>query len=550
MKFSQSSLALAALSAVVLSAPIASAAEPGAGGEPVSVRLSPSQYRQSIADIFGSSIRITGRFEPETRNEGLLAIGARKANITDTGLQRYDELARGIASQVVDERHRDLLIPCKPQSAKTADDACAREFFTKAGRLLYRRPLSTQEVDSRVESAATASGTLNDFYGGLSVTLAEMLMSPEFLFRRFNDLEPDPTQPGRDRLNAYSQAAELSFFLWNTTPDDQLLKAAQSGEIQTQAGLEKQVNRLMSSPRLENGVRGFFADMLAFSDFETLSKDPNFFPRYTLNAKLDSQEQTLRTIVDHVMVRQGDYRDLFTTPHTFLTRSLAALYGVPLVDTTDNGQAQRWIPYTYADNDPRAGLLAQSSFLALHSPSGRSSPTLRGKALRELLLCQVVPPPPSNVNFTVVQDVTSQVYKTARARLSAHANEAMCAGCHKITDPIGLALENFDSSGGFRTTENGEVIDPSGEINRTKFDNPLGLARAIRNDPSITSCVARKAFAFGSGHMPRTNDPAWKQIQQKFADSNYNVLELMRQIAVSDALYASPGTPVISASTP
>lgn len=512
----------------------------------LSVRLSPSQYRQSISDIFGTSIKITGRFEPETREQGLLAVGARKANVTDTGLQRYDELARGIALQVTDEKHRALLLPCQPRSPKISDDACARQFFTQVGRLLYRRPLTEQEVRSNVKDASIVTGTVQDFYTGLSVTLAEMLIAPEFLFR-FKVTEPDPAHPGRERLDAYSKASELSFFLWNTTPDDDLLNAAASGEIHTREGLERQVNRLISSPRIEGGIRAFFSDMLSFSDFETLSKDPAFFPRYTLAAKLDSQEQTLRTIVDHLLVRKGDYRDLFTTRHTFLTRSLAALYGVPLVETTDNGQPQRWLPYTFPEGHPRAGLLAQTSFLALHSPSGRSSPTLRGKALRELLFCQVVPPPPSNVDFKVVQDVTSQVHRTARARLSAHANEAMCAGCHKITDPIGLALENFDSSGSFRTTENGELIDASGEINRVQFDSPLSLAKAIRDVPAVTTCVAKKAFAFGAGRMPAGTDPEWKQIQQRFADSNYNFMELLRQIALSDLIYSVPASQIVTA---
>lgn len=547
MKVSKSRPALSAVAAFSLAAALVPGQSP-ASDEPVSLRLSPSQYRQSIADIFGSSIAITGRFEPETRDQGLLAVGALKASITDTGLQRYDELARGIASQVVDERHRELLIPCRPKTLDSSDDACARKFFTAVGRQLYRRPLQAREIDSQVKAAGSAAKTLDDFYGGLSIALAEMLIAPDFLFRRFNALEPDPTQPGRQRLNAYAKAAELSFFLWNTTPDEQLLRAAETGEIHTREGMQKQVSRLISSPRSENGVRAFFADMLQFSDFESLSKDPTFFPSYTLSAKLDSQEQTLRTIVDHVVARQGDYRDLFTTRHTFLTRSLAALYGVPFVETTDNGQPQRWQPYTFPENHPRAGLLAQSSFLALHSPSGRSSPTARGKALRELLLCQKVPAPPSNVDFTLVQNVDNPVHKTARARLSAHATEAACAGCHKITDPIGLALENFDSSGGFRATENGEKIDPSGEINRTRFDGPNTFATAIRNDPAVTDCVAKKAFAFGAGRMPPAKDPAWLEIQKKFADSGYNVVELLRQIALSDALYVVPAPTVVSAS--
>lgn len=512
---------------------------------PLSLRLSPSQYRQSIADIFGSSITITGRFEPETRKEGLLAIGAREANITDTGLQRYDDLARGIAAQVVDEQHRALLIPCKPKDAKAADDVCAGKFFARAGRLLYRHPLGKEEVAQKVAAAHESASTLKDFYAGLSASLAQMLISPDFLFR-FKTLEPDPKHPGASRLDAYSKASELSFFLWNTTPDDELLRSAETGQIQSAAGLEKQVNRLLNSPRLESGVRAFFADMLGYADFETVSKDPAFFPRYTLSVKDQSQEQTLRTLVDLLLVKKGDYRDVFTTPDTYLTRSLAALYGVPLVETTDNGQPQRWLPYRYEAGDPRAGILSQASFLALYSPAGRTSPTGRGKALRENLLCQAVPPPPGNVDFKFVQDTSNPVYKTTRARLTAHRSEAMCAGCHRITDPLGLALENFDSAGGYRTAENGEAIDASGEINAVKFTGPSGLGKAIHDDPAATACVAKKAFAFSTGRMPPLKDAEWVQITKNFADSQYNFVGLLREIALSNLAYSVPASQLVS----
>ncbi len=545
VKVSRKSLALAASAAVLgiaLPAFYTRAADTAAPAEvALSLRLSPSQYKQSMADIFGPAISITGRFEPETREEGLMAIGAAKANISDTGVERYDDLARGISIQVVSAQHRETFIPCTPQNAKTHDDACTRAFVSNIGRLIYRRALTEEEIQSKVKAAAYAADTHRDFYAGMSAALADMLISPNFLFRQ-RTTEADPEHPGQTRLDGISKATALSFFLWNSAPDDMLLKAAETGDIHSKEGLKKQVDRMVSSPAVEGGVRAFFSDMLGFSEFETLSKDPQFFPRYTLKVKDESQEQTLRTVVDHLVRRQGDYRDLFTTPHTYLTRSLAALYDVPLVETTDNGEPQHWQAYTYPAGDPRAGLLAQASFVALWSPAGRTSPTGRGKALRELILCQTVPPPPGNVDFKFVQDTSNPVYKTTRDRLTAHRSEAMCAGCHKITDPIGLALENFDSAGGYRTTENGVAIDTSGELSGAKFDGPIGLAKVLHDDPSVTNCVAKKTFAFGAGHMPKSDDPEWQLIQKKFTDSKYNFVELLRQVALSQVLYSAPSS--------
>ncbi len=538
------------LSVAALPSALAASAEatPGDAEIATSLRLSPSQYKQTIADIFDDSIKISGRFEPEQRDQGMLAIGARTGNISDSGLEAYDDIARGVATQVVDERHRAVLIGCKPHSEKTRDDDCARSFLSRVGPLLYRRPLTPDELAERVEAAGMGADKLHDFYSGVSLSLADMLISPEFLLR-FKKMEPDPAHAGQDRMDPYYKAAELSYFLWNTTPDQDLIDAARTGALDTRAGLERQVNRLIASPRVADGIRALFSDMLGFSDFESVSKDPSFFPRYTPNIKDQAQEQTLRTVVDHIVNRHGDYRDLFTTPHTFLTSDLAALYDVPLVDTTDNGQPQRWLAYSYPAGDPRAGILSEASFTTLWSPSGRTSPTVRGKALRQNILCEKVPPPPGNVSFKFVEDTSNPDFKTTRERLIAHRTEPMCAGCHKLTDPLGLALENFDSAGEFRTTENGVQIDASGELSGKQFVGAQGLARAVHDDPAAVGCVAQRAFAFETGYMPPKDDPRWQQIQQQFVTSRYDVLALLRTIALSDLSYSQPEQKVLSASS-
>jgi hypothetical protein len=514
--------------------------------KPTSMRISSSQYRRTISDIFGPSIVITARFESETRENGLLAIGALNNSVSEDGFERYHEIAKDVATQVTNKAHRNVLIPCAPKSATASDDACARKFLSTAGRLLYRRPLQKAEVQAVVRVSKNAADQKKDFYAGISAGLVDLLISPDFLFR-YRTLEPDPAHPGRSRLDGYSKAAILSAFLWNSNPDDLLLKAAEDGSLHTEKGLARQVDRMIGSPEIASGVRAFFSDMLGLDRFDVLSKDAKFFPRFTPAAKRDAPEQTLRTIVDHVVHRQGDYRDIFTTRRTFMTRALAAMYGVPLVETTDNARPMRWLPYTYPDGDPRAGILSQASFVALYSGAGRTSPTDRGKNFRMNFLCQAVPPPPPDIDFTLIQDITNPKFKTVRDRLEAHRSNPTCAACHRLTDPMGLAFENFDASGGFRTTENGARIDTSGEWNGVKFSGPVELTKALHADPAITSCAARKVFAFASGAMPPVNTPQWKDVQSKFASSNYNFLRLMREVAVSDLLYAVPETRVSAA---
>jgi hypothetical protein len=524
---------------------ILGSAEPvSPGAAPIARRLRPDQYRRVIADVFGPNVKIEGRFEPDVRENGLFAVGVGRVGVTSTGMEQYDAMARGVAAQVVDEAHRGTLIPCKPESAAAPDDACAAQFFAKAGPLLYRRPLARGELDQAVVLASTAAHTLKSFYSGLEMSLAGMLESPQFLFRQ-EVAEPDPDHPGSYRLDAYSKASQLSFFLWNSGPDAKLMAAAQSGRLDTQSGLAAEVDRMLQSPRLEAGVRAFFADMLQFDLFDTLAKDAQIYPKWTAKVAQDAEEQTLRGIVDLLLVQRGDYRDIFTTRKTFLTPLLGSVYGVAVTQT--GGAEQQ--PYEFSDGDPRAGLHAQASFVALHSHEGLSSPTLRGKALRELLLCEPVPAPPGNVNFATAQDTHNPNFKTMRARLTAHRTDPTCAGCHKLMDPMGLALENFDSDAGYRTTENGEALDTRGELDGIEFSDAAGLGRALHDNSATGPCFVRRLYSYATGRPPARRDMPWiRYLEKGFAEDGYRAPDLMRRIATSENFYRVSAPPAMLAS--
>jgi len=524
--------------AAAVSASAYAAPEPATtGGEAVMIRLNPEQYRLSIQDIFGKTLTVGGRFEPDFREAGLNAVGASRVSVTSSGIEQYNASADNIAGQIVSPKHRGVLIPCKPAAETDPDDACAKQFLSEVGKLLYRRPLTQEEILTQVKIAHDAASTLKNFYAGLQISLANMLVAPPFLFRH-EIAEPDPENPGHFRLDGYSKATQLSYLLWNTTPDPELLSAAERGDLHTEKGLEKQVDRLLASPRLEAGVRAFFFDMLGFDAFESLSKDTTIYPKFTFKVSKQAQEQTMLTIVDELLTRHGDYRNLFTTRKTFLTPTLASLYRIPLAQEAPNGAPDIWQAYEYPEGDPRSGILTQASFVTLHSHPGRTSPTLRGKALREAILCQKVPDPPGNVNFTVVQDTSNPVYKTARARLNAHATEAMCTGCHKITDPMGLALENFDSAGSFRQTENGEVIDTAGALDGVKFSNAAELGKVVHSSPSATSCLVNRVYSYATGRPANKGEADWmKYLGTAFAEKGYQFPALLRTIATSKAFY-------------
>lgn len=496
------------------------------GADPRMRLITTDQYVNTLNYVFGSSVHTQGEFSPAERTEGLLSNGAAVAGVSASLLEQFQRTAASVAAQVVDEAHRDYLISCKPASEDSADKACATEFLSKTGRLLFGRTLSDAEVAVYVASADAGAENLEDFYKGLATALEGMLISPDFLFLVEN-AETDPENPDRLRLDAYSLASRLSYFFWNAGPDAELLDAAENGELQTEEGLARTIDRMLASPRLENGMRAFFDDMFAFDDFNTLSKDPLIYPSFTSVTAAAAREQTLRTVIDHLVKKEEDYRDLFTTRSTFISPELAILYDMPA--------PSGWTPYTFPDDSLRAGLLTHVSFLALHAHPGRSSPTLRGKALRELLLCQHVPPPPPDVDFSIINNPDAN-YPTQRDRVRAHLENPSCAGCHRVTDPTGLSLENFTGEGRFRLTENDAVIDATGDLDGVAFENVVGLGEALRNNAALPACLVQRVYSYGSGGATTVQDnQLLEYFNGRFEAGGYKLPNLLRTIALSNS---------------
>lgn len=515
-----------------------------AGTHALTKLITAEQYSNSLSYIFGPGIDAQVQFAPVARNEGLLANSLATAGVSGGQVQTIQSVASSVAKQVVDIENRRHLVACRPESIDGPDHACATQFVSKVGRLLFRRALSDDEIATYVDYASAAAQELDGkesqgeeldgFYAGLEVVLEGLLLHPEVLFI-VESAEPDPSNPEQLRLDDYSLASRLSFFLWNASPDDELLAAAESGDLQSPGGVERAVDRMLESPRLVDGMRAFFDDMLVFDEFKTLAKDPTIYPQFTSVTAQDAREQTLRTIIDHTLNQGKDYRDLFTSRSTFMSPALAIIYGVPA--------QPGWAPYTFSQDSPRAGLLTQVSFLALTSHPGRSSVTLRGMALRERLLCQTVPEPPPGIDFSVVSNPDAD-YPTQRLRVAAHLETPSCAGCHRITDPIGLSLEQFDGAGGYRLTENGATIDATGSLDGFEFDGAIGLGEALSQNPALPQCLVRRVYSYATGGPPE-NDAraALNYFNEDFAAQGYQLRNLLRTIALSKAFSLIKNSP-------
>lgn len=489
-------------------------------------RLTAAQYGNSIQDIFGKDINVPTAIEADATIDGFAAIGSSISTISPRGVEKYEKAALAIAQQVIaDDAHKSIVLKCKPTGPD--DMACAQETVTRLGRQVYRRPLQEAEITRLTNTFLQASAALGGFDRGLEYAIVAMLQSPHFLYRPQIG-ENDPANAGKVRYTSLEMASRLAYFLWNSTPDDELLTAAEQGALVTDAGLETQIERMLESPRARDGLRAFVTDWLKLRELDHLSKDPTLFTYFSPELGPAAREETLRLFEHLVFELDTDVREILTTRQTFVNTKLASMYMIP--SPADEGFSLVEFP----SDSPRIGLLGHVSILALHSHPRSTSSTLRGKFIREALLCDVIPPPPANVNTGLPEPSVNA--RTLRERMKPHLTDPVCKSCHVLMDPIGFGLENFDSIGRYRTKELDATIDPSGDLDGAPFKDARSLARAIHDSNKLAPCLVRKVFSYATNFKPTEADrPTLNTLTWDFKSNGYRLKELMKLVSLSPA---------------
>lgn len=529
------SLAAAAFGGACGSDPPASPTKPDYGPRPPmpdtaaqtgAQRLTVPQYGNTIRDIFGKDINVPTAIEADASLDGFVAIGASVSTISPSGVEKYEKAAFAIAQQVIaDDTHKAVVLQCKPTGPD--DMACAKETVVRLGKKMYRRQLTEAETTRLTNIFMQASAALGGFDRGLEYAIAAMLQSPHFLYRPQVG-EADPAHAGQLRYTSLEMASRLSYFLWNSTPDDELLTAAEKGDLVNEAALGAQIERMLASPRAHEGLRAFVTDWLKLRELDNLNKDPTLFTYYSPDLGPMVREETLRLFEHIVFELDTDVRGIMTTRQTFVNAKLASMYMI--ASPADEG----FHLVEFPENSPRVGLLGHSSILALHSHPRATSSTLRGKFIREGLLCDTIPPPPANVNTGLPEP--SQTARTLRERMQPHLQDPVCKSCHILLDPIGLGLENFDAVGRYRAKEVGAVIDASGDLDGVKFADARALSKAIHDSPKFAPCIVRKVFSYATGFRPADADVnTLRTLHWDFRDSGYRMRELMKFVAMSPA---------------
>jgi hypothetical protein len=430
-----------------------------------------------------------------------------------------------------DTPSRRRLFVCRPASANQ-ESACADRILTTLLRRAYRRDVTADDL-RRVRPFYEAGRAERDFDLGIQRALERVLVSPQFLFRI--EQEPAGVAPGSvARVGNFELASRLSFFLWSSIPDDELLDAAAAGTLRQPDVLRRQVNRMLADPRSRSLVTNFAAQWLFLRDVETKEPDLYLFRDFDEGVRAAFVRETelfLDSILRASSDEQGENRsvlDLLTADYTFLNEPLAKHYGIPQI----TGSHFRRV--TLPAGSPRRGLLGHGSILSITSYSTRTSAVLRGKYVLENLLASPPPPPPPDVPSLNTERSGEPL--SMKEAMQLHRASPGCAGCHAKMDPIGFALENFDALGRWRAEENGRALDVSSALpDGTTVDGVEGVRRLVLRDPALfVEAMTGKLLMYALGrNIQHYDQPTIRVIARESARQKYTFASLVMGVVSS-----------------
>jgi hypothetical protein len=490
-------------------------------------RLTHREYANSVRDLLGTTANIP-TFAADTQADLFDTMADQHVSslLADEYLDAAGDLAEGITDV-------NKLVGCTPAASS---EACASNFIANFALRAYRRPLTADEK-SRLTALYDGTRSASDASTGVRAVVTAVLASPHFLFR------PEWGQ-GQSAiagaLNAapYEIAARLSFLLWSTIPDQQLLDAAKANQLSSKEQISAQAERMLEDPRARDANYHFYEQWFGISLLRTASKDSAVYPAFNEGLRSSMLEET-RRFVDHV-VWEDDAKlsTMLTASYSFVNKSLGLLYGVP---GTANDQT---FAQTELNPEERSGVLTQASVLAAFAGSNESSPVKRGLWVRGRMLCQDLPAPPANV--AVLPEIKEGV--STRERFAQHTSSPACASCHKLIDGLGFGLEAYDGIGSFRTKDHGVAVDSSGSLVQTdvdgSYDGGPELASILSDSAQVRDCAVTQWFRYTQGRREESEDACSLQaLKTSFAENNGDLRQLLLDLVNSDAFsnYRAPG---------
>lgn len=507
-----------------------------AASPPAVSRLVPEQYMNSVRDILGGDA-----------TTAVLAPVAGQA-ITEAEVEKLNTAAEQFVAL---NRHRTD-VPCDVAGA--GSEACAEGFIRALGRRAFRRPLQEEEVAAfktsyRATRALTGVTPAITFRDAIDVLAKIILQSPQVLYVRSYGLADETLPSGVLRTTGFERATRLSYLLWNSTPDEELLAAAESGALDTAEGMKAQAQRLLNSPRARSTIREFAAKWLEINatarkpSLEDVVKNAASFPDDSASLRRAMREEISQLYEDAFFSEGGSFKNLMTTTRAYVNGPLAKLYQVTGGPTASD-------TFAYVDLDPkqRAGLFTRAGFLMHKSGSEYPSPIHRGVHLLRGVLCEELGDPPPNVNNTPVTPADSTVELTIRQLTDKRTSTPDCHVCHASINPLGHALGNYDAMGAFRVRETGTTqgghaftanIDASVSLPLASLSGtvagPVEFANKLAQSSQVHDCLAARWFEEAFGRQPTSQEACSLQRSQKqFRDSD-DMKDLVLSLIVSDS---------------
>lgn len=487
--------------------------------ESQSRRMSQAELDNTLADLLGDPTRPARQFLSEDEfapydNDYTLQ------GVSRTYIESMEVLSIDVARRLIeDATRRDLIVPCVPTDPGDAE--CFRAFIESFGRLALRRPVTQAEVDAYMSLQAYSTEDIpevdNDFYTGVALVISAIIQDPEFLYRL--EVGEETSEPGVFRLNDYEIASRISYLLWGSTPDDQLLGDAEAGLLADPSDRAAAIERALSDERARSQLHRYHAMWLGYRGIPHEQE------------LVDAFDTETTALIDRVVFEEeASYIDLFTSSETYVDTFLADHYGLP---QPPGGQG--WVTY----GSGRAGILSHGSVLAAFSKFTDTSPTQRGILISERLRCIDIPTPPPEVDSDNPPGNADDPTACKEDRYAAHREVASCAACHNLMDPIGLGLENYDIAGVYRTTDDGKpdcTITGQGELPGVgSFSGPAELAQRLVESGELERCVTRQYLTFAYGRVLEVEDgEAVDHLLQSFADSGYDFKQMVADHAADE----------------
>lgn len=476
------------------------------------------EYRNTIASLLGDQITIDVSLPPDLVRANFSSVSASLDCYSDVDVEAFEQAALSVAEQAFAASPNPLQAAgCESGSAA---DSCVGDFIASFGRSAWRRPLTADEHTKYQQLAVTLTDTFDgDVTRGVTYTVAGLLQSPNFLYRVELGEEFDD-DPNTRKYTPFEMATRLAYTLWETTPDEYLLDAAQAGELTSEESVRHYASVMLTHPRAAAPLQRFWREHLAV-DRLTLENHPTPDGDASLYAdmRLEGQYMAARLADPGV-----DAMQFLTSSEAWLTPQLAAHYGIEAPNQPG------WVSLPAE----RRGFLTSGVFLASNAHPGKTSPTRRGKFVVERLLCGWVPPPPADVDLSLPDVDVGEA--TRREQMEMHSTEPACAGCHQILDPPGFAFENYDALGVYRTMDNELPVDASGEYEGQAFAGAMDMISIVQRSPDAPRCITQQAFRNTLGQVESlAQQPYIDEFNEKFVANGHDLHALLVDIVSSPA---------------